>query len=129
MADDELVSRRRLGQTNLTVKPGQVGTSNAAKPEHLGKFEYAHLRAPLPDDLKGSEIFSPKPTTAAKAQQQQQQQPTPAKGGAGGAAQTTPEAYFLMVRDHARRHMRIAMEKAGGVKWLMWTGCDVAETE
>lgn len=55
--DDDLLSRRRLGKTNLSVKPGQIGTSNATKPENLGLFEYAHLRAPLPKDLKGSEIF------------------------------------------------------------------------
>ncbi|MCJ1287157.1 hypothetical protein MMC26_006505 [Xylographa opegraphella] len=70
----ELVSRRRLGQTNLAVKPSQVGSSNATKPENLGKFDYAHLRAPLPENLKGSEIFAPQP-----------KQPTPA-------------AYFLMRR-------------------------------
>ncbi|PWY84880.1 apses transcription factor [Aspergillus heteromorphus CBS 117.55] len=54
---DELLARRRLGKTNLAVKPTQIGTSNATKPENLGPFEYAHLRAPLPRDLKGSEIF------------------------------------------------------------------------
>lgn len=68
--DEELLARRRLGKTNLAVKPGQVGTSNATKPENLGVFEYAHLRAPLPKELKGSEIFAPNP----------------------------PETYFLMVR-------------------------------
>ncbi|KAH8425423.1 uncharacterized protein LDX57_003176 [Aspergillus melleus] len=56
-AYEELLVRRRLGKTNLAVKPTQVGTSNATKPENLGPFEYAHLRAPLPKDLKGSEIF------------------------------------------------------------------------
>jgi hypothetical protein len=63
-----------LGKTKLAVKPAQVGTSNATKPENLGVFEYAHLRAPLPADLKGSEIF----TTSANQQQ--------------------PETYFLMRR-------------------------------
>lgn len=72
--DAELLKRRKLGQTKLEVKPTQVGTSNATKPEHLGIFDYAHLRAPLPKDLKGSEIFAP----------QQHQHP--------------PESYFLMVR-------------------------------
>ncbi|OJD20910.1 hypothetical protein ACJ73_07752, partial [Blastomyces percursus] len=71
---EELLSRRRLGKTNLSVKPGQVGTSSATKPENLGMFEYAHLRAPLPKDLKGSEIFSFQ------------------------APQQNPEAYFLMRR-------------------------------
>ncbi|KAJ5246291.1 hypothetical protein N7468_001274 [Penicillium chermesinum] len=71
---DELLARRRLGKTNLSVKPGQVGTSNATKPENLGLFEYAHLRAPLPKDLKGSEIFP------------------------SHSSQQHPETYFLMRR-------------------------------
>ncbi|CAI7619172.1 uncharacterized protein N7487_007883 [Penicillium crustosum] len=70
---DELLARRRLGQTNLSVKPAQIGTSNATKPENLGVFEYAHLRAPLPKDLEGSEIFPPHP-------------------------QQHPDSYFLMRR-------------------------------
>lgn len=57
------------------MKPGLVGSSNATKPENLGVFEYAHLRAPLPKDLKGSEIFPSH---------------TPSQH---------PETYFLMVRD------------------------------
>jgi hypothetical protein len=71
--DAELVSIRRLGQTDLSVKPGQVGTSNATKPENLGIFDYAHLRAPLPENLKSSEIFAPIP------------------------GKPNPGAYFLMV--------------------------------
>ncbi|KAJ5479263.1 hypothetical protein N7530_004772 [Penicillium desertorum] len=71
---DDLLARRRLGQTNLSVKPAQIGTSNATKPENLGVFEYAHLRAPLPKDLEGSEIFP------SHSPQQQ------------------PESYFLMRR-------------------------------
>jgi hypothetical protein len=76
IVDDELLARRRLGKTNLSVKPGLIGSSNATKPENLGVFEYAHLRAPLPKDLKGSEIFPSH---------------TPAQH---------PETYFLMVRYH-----------------------------
>lgn len=68
------MSRRRLGRTKLTVKPGQVGTSNATKAENLGPVEYAHLRAPLPDDLTDSEIFATQNN------------------------QSHPETYFLMVR-------------------------------
>jgi hypothetical protein len=71
---DDLLMRRRLGKTTLSVKPSQIGTSNATKKENLGVFEYAHLRAPLPRDLKGSEIF-PSHTSAQ-----------------------TPETYFLMRR-------------------------------
>ncbi|EKV10330.1 APSES transcription factor, putative [Penicillium digitatum] len=71
---DELLARRRLGQTNLSVKPAQIGTSNATKPENLGVFEYAHLRAPLPKDLEGSEIFP------------------------SHTSQQHPESYFLMRR-------------------------------
>lgn len=55
--DHQLVDRRRLGQTNLSVKPGQVGNSNATKSKNLGVFDYAHLRAPLPPDLVESELF------------------------------------------------------------------------
>lgn len=74
VTDAELVRKRRLGQTDLRVRAGQVGISNATKPENLGMFDYAHLRAPLPENLKGSEIFAPQ------------------------AHQSNPEAYFLMVR-------------------------------
>ncbi|KAF2803063.1 uncharacterized protein BDZ99DRAFT_173707 [Mytilinidion resinicola] len=69
-----LVERRRLGQTNLAVKVGQVGIANASKPANLGTFDYAHLRVPLPKDLSGSGIF------------------LVAKQGAW------PESYFLMRR-------------------------------
>ncbi|MCJ1463457.1 hypothetical protein MMC07_002064 [Pseudocyphellaria aurata] len=74
LTDSELVNKRRLGQTNLSVRAGQVGISNATKPENLGMFDYVHLRAPLPENLKGSEIFAPQ------------------------AHQSNPEAYFLMRR-------------------------------
>ncbi|KAK0512176.1 hypothetical protein JMJ35_005304 [Cladonia borealis] len=70
----ELIKKRRLGQTTLSVKPGLVGTHNSTKPENLGPFDYAHLRAPLPEKLKGSEIFAPH------------------------ANQPVPEVYFLMRR-------------------------------
>ncbi|RAR09691.1 apses transcription factor [Stemphylium lycopersici] len=53
-----LVERRRLGQTNLGVKAGAAGITNATKPENMGTFDYAHLRVPLPKDLSGSGIFS-----------------------------------------------------------------------
>ncbi|KAF1955773.1 hypothetical protein CC80DRAFT_78804 [Byssothecium circinans] len=69
-----LVERRRLGQTNLAVKQGAVGLANASKAENLGTFDYAHLRVPLPKDLKGSGIFTLKTATAY------------------------PESYFLMRR-------------------------------
>jgi len=69
-----LIERRRLGQTDLHVKPGQVGLNNATKAENLGIFDYAHLRVPLPPNLKGSGIF------------------------AAQKASPFPESYFLMVR-------------------------------
>jgi len=55
---DILIERRRLGQTNLTVKPGIVGVTGATKNENTGTFDYAHLRVPLPKDLSGSGIFT-----------------------------------------------------------------------
>ncbi|KAI9837198.1 MAG: hypothetical protein M1837_003100 [Sclerophora amabilis] len=48
---EDLIDRRRLGQTKLEVKQAQIGISNATLPSNLGVFEYAHLRAPLPADL------------------------------------------------------------------------------
>jgi len=74
-----LIGKRRLGQTELAVDPGQVGTSNATKPKNLGSFDYAHLRIPLPKDLKGSGIFH------------------------ASRGHSTPEAYFLMVRTLSRK--------------------------
>lgn len=73
-SNEILVERRRLGQTNLAVKPGTVGVANASKAENLGTFDYAHLRVPLPKDLSGSGIFTLKTTTSY------------------------PESYFLMRR-------------------------------
>lgn len=55
------------------MKPGQIGTSNATKPDNLGTLDYAHLRVPLPGNLQGSGIF------------------------AKGPNRKYPEAYFLMV--------------------------------
>lgn len=72
--DEILVERRCLGQTELKVKPGQVGTSNATKPGNLGTLDYAHLRVPLPKDLSNSGIFIKQ------------------------SNRKWPESYFLMVR-------------------------------
>lgn len=69
-----LVERRRLGQTNLAVKPGAIGIANATKADNMGTFDYAHLRVPLPKDLTGSGIFTLTRTSAF------------------------PESYFLMRR-------------------------------
>ncbi|KAJ5083608.1 hypothetical protein N7456_013035 [Penicillium angulare] len=57
ITDEDLLASRRLGRTKLAIKPELLGTCSGTKPENLGLFEYAHLRAPIPDDLEGSEIF------------------------------------------------------------------------
>lgn len=67
---EDLVARRRLGQTDLKVRAAQLGTSNATKSKNLGMFDYAHLKAPLPRDMLNPELFG----------------------------NTTPDFYFLMRR-------------------------------
>ncbi|KAL9596470.1 MAG: hypothetical protein Q9219_005776 [cf. Caloplaca sp. 3 TL-2023] len=51
-----LINERKLGQTNLSVKTVQVGTSNATKKENLGILNYVYLKIPFPADFGGSEI-------------------------------------------------------------------------
>ncbi|KAJ9632466.1 hypothetical protein H2203_000871 [Taxawa tesnikishii (nom. ined.)] len=96
-----LIERRRLGQTELAVKPGQVGTSNATKPDNLGKFDYAHLRVPLPKDLKGSGVISM------------------LKSG------FYPEAYFLMRRSNDGYISATGMFKAA----FPWASAEEEEAE
>ncbi|EDU41919.1 APSES transcription factor [Pyrenophora tritici-repentis] len=80
---DILIQRRRLGQTNLGVRPGISGLTNATQPENMGTFDYAHLRVPLPKDLKDSGIFmANKPSAQNKDRREL----------------TFPESYFLMRR-------------------------------
>jgi hypothetical protein len=61
-ADESLVNRRRLGQTDLAPKAGPVGVNSATKPKNLGTFDYAHLRVPLPKNVV-SGIFNPAPNS------------------------------------------------------------------
>ncbi|KAH0293167.1 DNA-binding domain of Mlu1-box binding protein MBP1, partial [Aureobasidium sp. EXF-3399] len=97
-----LVERRRLGQTELTVKAGQIGTSNATKPSNLGMFDYAHLRVPLPKDLQGSGIFAPSRRN-----------------------QSYPEAYFLMRRSSDGYISATGMYKAA----FPWSSLEEEEIE
>ncbi|OJD40827.1 apses transcription factor [Diplodia corticola] len=96
-----LIERRRLGQTNLHVKPGQVGVSNATRAENLGLFDYAHLRVPLPKDLKGSGIFNLQKN------------------------QAYPESYFLMRRSNDGYISATGMFKAA----FPWASLAEEETE
>ncbi|KAL8940922.1 MAG: hypothetical protein Q9211_002041 [Gyalolechia sp. 1 TL-2023] len=56
LPDNLLVYERKLGQTNLAVRTGQIGTSNATKKENLGLLDYVYLKIPFPDNFGGSEI-------------------------------------------------------------------------
>lgn len=70
--DEELLSVRRLGQTNLTGTRRNRG--NGEEPA-VGVLNYSHLRVPLPQELANGEY---------------QLFPNTVKG-------SPPEAYFLMV--------------------------------
>ncbi|KAL8997622.1 MAG: hypothetical protein Q9169_003169 [Polycauliona sp. 2 TL-2023] len=127
-----LIRERRLGQTDLSVRAGAVGTSNATKRENLGLFNYAHLKVPFPDNFKGSEIHPhhPKhgPPTSYFLMRRSNDGYISASGMFKAAFPWATQAEEKAEKDHVKSLESTSREEVAGNIWVSeTTALDLAE--